>query len=118
MSLLDGLRLYVEPHVGKHRFHLGEGATQAFFPLRAIYILEYGDELRAETIAPRSAVISLDASSFIKRGRMGREVLANHLEQCAAVSEAIPIRRLIRTRSLSALPEMARFLEEDLAAHD
>jgi hypothetical protein len=117
-SLLDGLDLRVEPHVGKHRFHLGFGCSRAFFPVKRIYVLEYGDELRTEAIAPRSAIVSLDARSFIKRWRMGREVMAHHLKQCAAVSEATPVHRLIRPQRLSALPEVVRFIERDIAADD
>jgi hypothetical protein len=117
-SLLDDFELRVEPHVGKFRFHLESGVSRAFFPVRRIYVLEYGDELRIDTMHRREAVMSLDARSFMKRWRMGREVMVHHLAQCAAVSEATPVRRLIRPRRLSALPEVVRFLERDVADHD
>jgi hypothetical protein len=113
--LLDDLELRVEPHVGKFRFHLDCGVSRAFFPVRRIYVLEYGDELRIEKMHPREAMMSLDARSFIKRWRMGREVMVHHLAQCAAVSAATPVRRLTRPRSLNALPEVVRFLERDVA---
>ena len=118
VSLLDGLQLGVERQAGKQRFRLGGIGMPAFFPLNRIYFLEYGDGLRTETIAPPSAMMALDANSFIKRWRMEREAMASHLRHCAAVSTAIPIHRLIRPRSLGALPELVHFLERDLAATD
>jgi hypothetical protein len=116
--LLDDLELPFEPHVGKYRFHLGCGGTRAYFPVRRIYVLDYGDELRIETIARREAMMSLDARSFIKRWRMSREVMVHHLGQCAAVTEATQVRRLVRPRRLGALPEVVRLLERDVAADD
>ncbi|HEY3838523.1 MAG TPA: hypothetical protein VGL72_18215 [Bryobacteraceae bacterium] len=115
-SLLDGLQLPVEPNVGKYRFRLGSGRTRAFFPVKRIYVLQYGDKLSAEIVPRSAAVVSLDGSSFIKRRKMEKEVMANHLRQCAAVSAAMPVRRLIRPQSLEALPEMVRFIEKDIAA--
>jgi len=113
----------------------GDGATAVFqrdkylvdvsrgtFPDRAevkrIYAIADGDEIGTQPIAPLSAVRLLSENSFFRRGEADTESLRMQLANCAAVAGATIIRRLTRPRRLSALPDLARFVEKDLAADE
>ena len=57
----------------------------------------------AEPIDTLRAITLLSRHSFVRHRHMEREALQRHLRDCSAVASVIPIRRLIRPRSLDAL---------------
>jgi HPr Serine kinase C-terminal domain len=118
-GVLPGLESRPGIQLGKHHFILNQPArganpANARLPVKRIYMLAYGDKLESAIIPPAPALVWLDACSFVKRWRMERSVLENGLAQCAAVNAAVPLRRLTRPRSLSALPDVVRFIEGEL----
>jgi hypothetical protein len=97
----------------KHTFDLAPGKMWGPLPVRRIYLLEDGEELRAEVIPPLPAVAALSGNSFVKRWRLDAEALGAHLSDCAAVAGAVPVYRLFRPRSLDVLPELVRLVETE-----
>jgi hypothetical protein len=83
-------------------------------PLRRLYVLAEGETLHVETLEPQKALMELVGHSYV--GRILRDVGAStHLLQCSSLVKNVPVRSLIRPRSLSSLPEVVRLVEEDLA---
>jgi hypothetical protein len=97
----------------KHTFDLAQGNMREPLPVRCIYLLEYGDKLLVEVIPPLSAVAALSGNCFVKRWRMDKAALSAHLSDCSAVAGAVRVCRLLRPRSLDALPELVRFIERE-----
>jgi hypothetical protein len=101
---------------GKHRYDLNRGIAPAdLYPVRCAYIVEYGDDTLAEPIETLRAIALLSRHSFVRHRNMVLEALQSHLRDCSAVASLIPVRRLIRPRSLPGLPEVVRFVKQDLA---
>lgn len=84
--------------------------------VRRLYVLNDGDEFTSEGVPPLAAVATLSIHSVIRRERMDEESLSVHLRDCSMVAQAVPVRRLVRPRSLRALPSVVRFVESDLAS--
>ncbi len=114
-ALFEGSALASAMQAGKRRYDLGSPETPALpYRLRCAYLLEYGDEIRAEPVDPAEAIPLLSQCSFIRHPRMGREALEAHLRDCCSVARILPVRRIIRPRSLTRLPDMVSSVEEDL----
>jgi hypothetical protein len=91
-----------------------DGFTSEPLPLGCIYVLADGD---APEIAP---LRSQEALVEVIRNTYGRKLFqavrrSSHLRQCADVVKSVPVRRLQRPNSLSALSVVAHMVEEDLA---
>lgn len=100
----------------KHRYTLDSREGGALYPVRCAYAIEFGDEIAAEPIDRIRAIPLLSRYCFVRHNQMSREALQNHVKNCSAVASRIPVRRLIRPRSLDALPDLVRFVQQDLAA--
>jgi hypothetical protein len=98
----------------KRLFDLSRGERRELVPIRRIYVLEYGGEIEKERIQPMAAVATLSAHSFVKHWRMDEGALAAHLRDCSQVARSVPVYRLLRPRSLDALPELVRRVSKDL----
>jgi energy-coupling factor transporter ATP-binding protein EcfA2 len=97
----------------KHTFDLSPGKTLDPPPVRRIYLIEYGEELRTEVIPLLTAVAALSGNCFVKRWRMDTEALGAHLSDCTAVAGAVRVYRLVRPRSLDALPALVSLVESE-----
>jgi hypothetical protein len=100
----------------KHTFDLANGDQQELVPVARIYALEYGGAISSEGIKPLPAVALLSEHSFVRRRGMTREALAAHLSACSSVAGAVPVCKLVRPRSLAALPDLVRWVEADTKA--
>ncbi len=100
----------------KRLFDLTRGERRELVPIRRIYVLEYGSEIEQERIQPMAAVAALSAHSFVKHWRMDEVALAAHLRDCSRVARSVPLYRLLRPRSLDALPELVRRVSKDLGS--
>jgi hypothetical protein len=101
----------------KHRYDLNHAGTpDNHYPVRCAYMIEYGDAPVVEPIPSLQAIALLSRHSFVRHRNMEREALSRHLRDCSAVARLIPVRRLVRLRSLESLPAVVRLVEEDLAA--
>lgn len=86
--------------------------------LRAIYLLdEVGELSGGVAVVPLSQIEATVALvGHTVGGRLfGRDLLAAHLDFCAALSRAIPVRRLIYPRRFDGLPDVAARLAADLS---
>lgn len=84
---------------------LGAPARVEAAPLRAIYILATGSELRRESIPAARAAIELVRHTYGYRLLPHIGLAESHFRQSAALVQAAPIYRLTRPRDLSRLGE-------------
>jgi hypothetical protein len=86
-------------------------------PLRRIYVLAFaGEEPRIEPLPPRAALIELIQHSYALRFLGNRGATSAHFEQARRLARRGIVARLSRPRSLDALAEVTRMIEQDLAA--
>ncbi len=83
-------------------------------PVRAIYVLEDGDQLEAVLFKPQEAIATLIANTYL--ARYGKQLLQNeqailNLRRCSNIVNSVPIYRLKRPRSLQLLDELAELVE-------
>lgn len=83
-------------------------------PVRRLYILEEGDDQTIESLNLQDAFEELVRHSYCAKllPATGSSI---HFLQCANLVQNVSIRLLKRCRSLSAIPRLARMVEEDLA---
>jgi hypothetical protein len=81
-------------------------------PLRRLYVLDDAEDFHVEPLEGHAAVFALVEHAYIAPvlGRLGS---AAHLAQCARLATAVPVRRLLRPRSLARLAELAAVVEAD-----
>jgi len=90
-------------------------------PLCRIYSLAEGSAIEIAPLAPQEAFKELMrhsyANHFLYQNKLlkGTETSARHLTQCSALIAAVPVAHLSRPLSLSALPDVVRAVEADLA---
>jgi hypothetical protein len=84
-------------------------------PLERIYVLAEGARPEIEAIQSQEAFVELVRHSFVARLLQATGAATTHFYQCAQVVRAVPIRRLKAHRALSALPDLAQMVEEDVA---
>src|SRR5262249_13261988 len=92
-----------------------EGFLQVPLPLQRIYVLAFGEESEVEPLQPQEAFQELVRHSYAVRQLWATGTAPSHLQQCARLASCVPIFRLKRQRSLDALADLARFVEEDVA---
>jgi hypothetical protein len=115
-AAFDGAEPEGVSHWRKRLFDLTRGQQPELIQVSRIYALDYGDDIGSERISPVPAVAALSAHSFIEHGRMNKAALEAHLRDCSSVAAAVPVYRLVRPRSLAALPDLVRWVEMDIAA--
>lgn len=101
---------------GKRCYNLDSREGGGLYPVRCAYAIEFGDSIAAEPVDRIRAIPLLSRYCFVRHNQMSREALQSHVKNCSAVAGRVPMRRLIRPRSLAALPDLVRFVEKDLAA--
>lgn len=80
--------------------------------LGLIYVLEEGPSIEVAPVRPQEAVVELVRHSYCVKLLQAEET-SSHFIQCANLVNNVPVRRLIRPRSLPALADVARFVEDD-----
>jgi hypothetical protein len=103
----------LHPDVGK----LGRGVKDRFvqrpLPLRAMYILASGEAVEMEAVSEAAALIELIRYAYgvrVLRSPLG----PRHFRQCTSVAARVPVKRLRRPATLTALPQMIERIERDL----
>jgi hypothetical protein len=99
----------------KYLVDVGRGTLPESVEVKRIYSLVDGDEIIKQQVPLAPAVRVLSAHSFFRRGKMDLVSLQSHLRDCAAVAGTAAVWQLTRPRSLSALPRLVEFVENDLA---
>ncbi len=104
----------LHPDLEKRARPVTQGFSSASLPLRRLYVLAEGESQRIALLQPQEALVELIRHSYVSRLRQAAETPA-HFLQCSKVVKTVPICRLSRPRSLPALADLARLVEEDLA---
>jgi hypothetical protein len=82
-------------------------------PLQRLYLLEDGPSVRIEEVNRHRAVFELIRYSYWIR-LMHDARPASYFLQCARLCERVPVLRLMRPRSASAISEVMRLVEADI----
>lgn len=98
---------------------VSDNFSQEKVPLKAIYVLEDGADLKAELLKPQDAITTLIANTFL--ARYGKQLLQNeqaiaNLRQCSNVVNHTPVYRLERPRSIDLLGDLAELIESQCKA--
>ncbi|HEX6099715.1 MAG TPA: hypothetical protein VF432_25600 [Thermoanaerobaculia bacterium] len=106
----------IHPERTKRSVQFPEAFHRERLPLARCYLLEDGDAESSAEIAPREAVLALIGSTYQafwlhQTGSSGPNLL-----HCAALARSGVVRRLRRRRTFEALPEVIRFVEDDVRA--
>jgi hypothetical protein len=88
---------------------------QVSLPLQCIYVLADGARTEAETLKPQESFREMIRHSYALRFLGAAGANATHFQQCARLARSAPVRRLTRPRSLSALGDVVRLVEETAA---
>jgi hypothetical protein len=112
-EVVEGMDLHREFQLDKHSYDLRGGRLCKLFPVHRIYHLEFSTELRTDLLPPLMAATLLSKHSFTRHAKLGKEVMAMHVNDCASVASVTPVYRLERPRSLSVLPELVRLVEKE-----
>jgi hypothetical protein len=100
--------------IDKYSVHVGN-PVQEPIRLTRIYMLDFGPDFRSDPITPLLTVASLRRNSFVRKRLCDMESAKLHLKECASVAQAVPVSRLVRPKAFDSLPELARFVEEDMS---
>jgi len=106
--------LLLHPLEEKRGYRIKQGFSQAPLLLKRIYVLAEDAALDIEPIRPQEAVIELVRHS--RPTTLFHSGGAPHFLQCARLAKELTIYRLKRPRSLSLLPDLAKFVEEHVAS--
>jgi hypothetical protein len=86
-------------------------------PLRRVYVLSGGEDIEVKPVGTQEALIELIRHTYSRELFQAVDTRA-HFLKCSAVVNRVPICSLNRQYSLSALPDLALLVEEDLARSD
>jgi len=104
----------LHPRLEKRAQRVSRGFPHAPLPLRVIYVLADGTRQEVEPVRPQEALVELVRHSYCAR-LLRAWGASKHFRQCANLVARVPVRRLKTPRSLTTLPALARFVEDDLA---
>lgn len=73
-------------------------------PLRGVFVLEWGETVGLESLKPEQAFVELVRHAYALRFLGPRGGVSRHFEQATELARTVPVVRLVRPRSLEALP--------------
>ena len=98
------------------RSRRADNFCQEALPLRAIFVLNEGTDVRISQLAPQEIIKHLLSNTYMARFSsdwLGGIAAAN-LQQCAAIANQIPVYLLERPRDISVLEDVASAVEEQV----
>jgi hypothetical protein len=108
----------LHPRLKKRARRVVDGFVSTPLPLRFIYVLAEGETQNIKPLRPQEALVELvrhSNGSQLYGSQLIQSVGASsHFFQCARVVNNVRIRSLSRPRSLPALSDLARLVEEDV----
>lgn len=110
---LDTLPL-LHPDVTKRSLQLTAQFHAERLPLARCYLLEDGDHEEVTELQPTQSILSLVSSTYQSFWLHETGASGPNLLQCAALARSGSVKRLTRRRTYEALPEVMRFVEEDV----
>jgi hypothetical protein len=99
----------------KRVHRLQDGFWQQSVPLKRIYVLANGTHPEIVPLEQKQSFGELVRHSREMQALTAPEFLREHFQQCTTVVQQVPICSLRRQRSLAALPELVKLVENDLA---
>lgn len=94
----------LQPELDKRAHRLNGDFAVTPRPLGGLFVLDVGETVEVEAIAPQASVVELVSHSYMVRHLAATGMNSSNLAQCAEVVRAVPVFRLRRPRSLGALP--------------
>jgi len=96
---------------------LSEGFSQSPLPIKQIYALENvaAAENAIQILSVQEIMVELLRHSRATNLLTTPEFVKAHFQQCTSLIKSVPIRRLKRKRSLTALSEIVKLVEADIA---
>lgn len=108
----------IHPNFVKRSHRVMQGFAVTPLPLRCLYVLAGGPALVIKSLQPQEGLQEVMRHWYGTRfgGQMLQAIgVSSHFRQCVSLVNQVPIRRLQRPPNLSALPDVARLVIEDLA---
>ncbi len=103
----------LDPRWDKRGRRVVRGFPPAPLPLKRIYVLDEGETHEIKPLQPQNALLELVSHSYCARLLQSTDA-SSHFLQCASIVNNVAVSSLSRHRSLSALSDLARLIEEDL----
>jgi hypothetical protein len=100
----------LHPSQEKLGYRLASGFASGSLPLRCLYILARGDEVKIEPLPLKESLMEVVRHSYPTRAQHCGG--AGHFQQCVKIVNQIPIYKLTRPKGLSLLPSIARLVEQ------
>jgi hypothetical protein len=106
----------IHPDRTKRSLQLSSRFQPDPLPLVRCYLLEDGEEESTESLSPTEMIFSLIRYTYQSQWLHDTGSSGANLLQCGALAGSGIVRRLRRRRTFAALPEVIRFIEQDVAA--
>jgi hypothetical protein len=100
------------PQDKRREYRVTKGFQEKPLPLERIYILADSEREEIEQLRPKEAFVELVRHSYAIQMLRSVGGSSAHFRQCVRVAESTPIYCLKRPRDLTALPGLARMVEE------
>jgi hypothetical protein len=118
MRLMAGRGREAVIQADKYSLDLGTHALPQSLTVARLYILDFGEAFSTQIVPQLRAAASLSCYSFVKRGILETDALKRHVRDCAQIAESIPVRAIFCRPSFESVPELVRFVEEDMQSRD
>ena len=99
--------------VEKRLLHVSGRDDAGPLPLRCIYVLDRGKAVASAPVQPRQAFSELVRHTYAVRFLGTAAVGARHFEQCTALAQRVPVRRLIRSDDVNELDLLTSHIESE-----
>jgi hypothetical protein len=103
----------LHPEYEKRARVAARGFSSAAVPLRAIYVLDEGDQLEFTTLGSKEGFLELVRHSYAASLLEATETGPRHFRHCSDLVKTVSIHRLKRTTSLQELHVVTRLLTEE-----
>ncbi|MEC4896290.1 MAG: hypothetical protein SAL07_18275 [Oscillatoria sp. PMC 1051.18] len=102
----------LHPVESKRGYRFTNNLVQKPLPIRRIYLLADGDELKIEPLTPQQAVIELSRHAHPSSLYYSKD--PSHFFQCVTLAQECTIYRLVRSRNLALLPKLVDAIAEHI----
>lgn len=107
----------LHPEYEKRARVAARGFSAAPLPLKAIYVLDEGEQLELKTLGPREAFLELVRHTYAAKLLEATGTASQHFRRCDELVRSVSIRRLKRTSLLQELPDVTKLLMEESKNH-
>ncbi len=108
---------FIHTRAPKRNNHLSQRFPQKPLPLKQIYVLEnlWHSHNEVKPLHIQEAFVEFVRHSRVTNVLITEDFVSSHLHLCTELLKKVPVSRLRRRRSLAALPDIVKLVEEDLA---